>query len=385
MKNMSADKNMHIAILIGALVRGGTERVATNLADYFVNQGYRVTMVTQYEKENEYPLNPEVRRVISDITEEETTNNRLLNFKRRFCRMRNIWKKEKPDVILSFIGKNNMMAILTSRFLRIPVAVSVRADPYQEYYNSWMRFMARHLFARADGVILQTRQGFDFFSERVRKKAVILRNPVSAEFFRERYEGERDKTVVAVGRVDENKNHEMLIRAFAGIASEFPDYKLIIYGEGNCRQRLIRLVKELSLEKQIFLPGSIDHVSDVIYKASVFVLCSNTEGVPNTLVEAMIMGTAVISTDCPCGGPADLIDHQVNGILTPVGDVEMLQENLQNLLNNLQRIKDFGEKAKRTADMFLPEKVYGQWEDFIVSLRSNYKRQVKKRDLRRKM
>ena len=363
---------MHIAILIGALIKGGTERVATNLADYFASHGYRVTMVTKYQKENEYSLNPEVARIISDISEEEITKSRIRNFKRRFCKLRNIWKREKPDVILSFIGKNNMMAILTSRFLGIPVAVSVRADPYQEYNRSWMRFAARQLFALSDGVILQTKQCFDFFPEKVRQKAVILKNPISGEFFRERYEGQRDKTIVAVGRVDENKNHEMLIRAFAGIAGDFPDYQLVIYGEGDCRQRLIQLVKELSLENQISLPGSINNVADAIYKASVFVLCSNTEGVPNTLIEAMIMGTAVIATDCPCGGPADLIEHQVNGILTPVGDIQLMKENLQNLLKNLQRMKEFGEKAKKTADMFLPEKVYGKWEEYLISLSGRY-------------
>lgn len=370
---------MHIAMLIGSLTRGGAERVMVNLADYFATRGYRVTMVTQYRREEEYELNPEVVRVISDITGEETTGSRLINFVRRFRKLRNIWKKEKPDVILSFIGKNNMMAILTSRFLGIPVAVSVRADPYQEYYSTWMRLMARHLFSLADGVVLQTRQCFDFFPAGVRKKAVILKNPVSREFFREPYEGEREKTIVAVGRVDENKNHEMLIRAFAGIAGEFPDYKLIIYGEGDCRQKLIRLVKDLALEQRIFLPGSTDNVADRIYKASVFVLCSNTEGVPNTLIEAMILGTAVISTDCPCGGPADLIAHQVNGILTPVGDVKMLQENLQILLKNLHLIRDYGEKARETAAMFLPEKVYGQWEEYLTGLSGKYENKRKQK------
>ena len=125
-------KKMHIAMLIGALTKGGAERVMVNLADYFVSQGHQVTLVTQYQKENEYPLNEKVKRVISDITEEETTGNRIVNFKRRFCKLRGIWKTEKPDVILSFIGKNNMMAILTSRFLNMPVAVSVRAEPTEE-------------------------------------------------------------------------------------------------------------------------------------------------------------------------------------------------------------------------------------------------------------
>lgn len=362
------EKPMHIAMLIGALTKGGAERVMVNLADYFAEKGYLVTMVTQYQKEDEYPLNEKVKRVISDITEEETTGSRLVNFKRRFCKLRGIWKQERPDVILSFIGKNNMMAILTSRFLNIPVAVSVRAEPTEEYYNTWMRFMAKHLFAKADGVVLQTRRCFEFFPEKVQKKAVILKNPISRVFFRERFEGERENTIVAVGRVDENKNHEMLIRAFAEIAEEFPFYQLIIYGEGESRERLIALTKEMKLSDRILLPGSIANVADAIYKTRVFVLPSNTEGVPNTLIEAMLMGLTVIATDCPCGGPADLIEDKINGILTPVGDVKAMKENLQFLLKNLQIADEFGRNAGKTADIFKPERVYASWEAFLLSL-----------------
>lgn len=358
----------HIAMLAGSLSKGGTERVMVNLADYFVEKGYRVTMVTQYRRENEYPLNEKVKRILSDITEEETTGNRLVNFRRRFMKLRGIWKKERPDVILSFIGKNNMMAILTSRFLKIPVAVSVRAEPNEEYYNSWMRFGARYLFRYADGVILQTRRCYDFFPKRVRKKALILRNPIHGDFFRERYTGEREKIIVAVGRVDENKNHELLIRAFAQLADEIPDYKLVIYGEGDCRKRLIKLANEMGYGDRIWLPGSIDQVAEAIYKTRVFVLSSNTEGVPNTLIEAMLMGLTVIATDCPCGGPADLIEDGVNGFLTPVGDVKKMKEKMQYLINNLQIADEMGIEATKTADLYLPEKVYGEWERFLLSI-----------------
>lgn len=365
------EKQMHIAMLIGSLTRGGAERVLVNLADYFAEKGYPVTMVTQYRKENEYPLNRKVKRVISDITQEETTKSRVVNFIRRFRKLRNIWKSEKPDVILSFIGKNNMMAILTSGFLKIPVAVSVRAEPTLEYYTPWMRFMARHLFARAAGVILQTRQCFAFFPEKVRRKAVILRNPVSPSFFRERYPGEREKSIVAVGRIDENKNHEMLIRAFAGIAQEFPEYKLIIYGEGECRDRLIKMAEELGYSDRILLPGSVEHVAEAIYKTRVFVLSSNTEGVPNTLIEAMLMGLTVVSTDCPCGGPGELIEDGVNGVLVPVGDVPFMTEKLRYLIKNLQTADEMGIAATGTADIFQPEKVYGSWENYLLFLCKN--------------
>ena len=370
---------MHVAMLIGALTKGGAERVLVNLAADLTEKGHEVTMVTQYidfslvkieqdKKENEYPLPDGVKRVISDITEEEITGSRIVNFGRRFGKLRMIWKTERPDVILSFIGKNNMMAILTSRFLHIPVAVSVRAEPALEYYNGWMRFMARHLFASADGVILQTRQCFSFFPEKVQKKAVILKNPINKAFFRQPYRGEREKTIVAVGRVDENKNHELLIRAFAGIAGEFPDYSLKIYGEGDQKERLQHLIHELGLEKQAFMMGATSDVAGVIERARLFVLPSNSEGAPNTLIEAMLLGLTVISTDCPCGGPAELIEDGKNGYLIPVGDTQKLQEKMQYLLNHLQIADEIGENAAKAAAIFKPEVVYGEWENYLYSL-----------------
>lgn len=361
-------EQLHVAMLIGALGRGGTERVLVNLSEYLVGRGIRVTVITQYQKENEYPLNPQVKRIISDITEKECSKSRMVNFKRRFGKLRNIWKQERPDVILSFIGKNNMMAVLTSRFLKIPVAVAVRGEPTMEYYNRWMRFAAKNLFKLADGVILQTKQCFDFFPGAVQKKAVILKNPVNLSFFRNRYEGEREKTIVAVGRVDANKNHEMLIRAFVDIAEAYPEYKLMIYGEGELKEKLKELVGKLGMQERIYLPGVVSNVPDVIYKASVFVLPSNTEGVPNTLIEAMISGLTVIATDCPCGGPADLIKDGVNGLLTPVENVEKMKDNLQKVLSDPQMADEMGIKASETGDIYRPEKVYKEWENYLISL-----------------
>lgn len=358
---------MKVAMLIGALQKGGAERVLVNLADYLTNRGHQVVMVTTYQRQDEYALNPKVKRVISDITEEETTESRITNFKRRFCKLRSIWKLEKPDVVLSFIGKNNMMNVLTTAFLPVSTAVAVRGEPNAEYYSRWMRFAARLLFVFADGVILQTEASKKFFGRRVRKKAVILRNPINATFFRPRFEGERDKEIVAVGRLDNNKNQELLIRAFAQISADYPDYKLIIYGEGENRDKLTQLITQLRVEEKVFLPGNTNNVADVIYKTCVFVLPSDTEGMPNTLIEAMILGLTVIATDCPCGGPADLIDHDVNGILSPVGDVNMMKENLQKVLNNLQHADEMGRNATKTADIYRAEQVYAEWEKYLIS------------------
>lgn len=357
-----------VALYISSLRKGGAERVMANLAEHLSGQGYRVVLVTTHKAEEEYPIKGKVCRLISEPEEEELKRGRIGNFLTRFQKLRNIWKRENPDVILSFIGKNNMMAILTSTGLKIPVAVSVRGEPREEYYNPGLRLLAKSLFGMASGIILQTKQSFFFFPRFIRKKAVILKNPVNPDFFRERFEGERDKTIVAVGRIDKNKNHKLLIGAFARIANEFPDYHLIIYGEGEKREELRRLTKDLNLEDRIHLPGNVDQVAAKIYKTRVFVLSSDTEGMPNTLVEAMILGLTVISTDCPCGGPAELIRHKVNGLLTPVGDEKALTENLRFVLENLHEADEMGKRAAITGEIYRPERVCQEWENYLISL-----------------
>lgn len=357
-----------IALYISSLRKGGAERVIANLATFFDHAGYRVVLVTTRKEETEYEVPASVLRKISEPDADKLGKGRMRDFLTRFMTLRRIWKEEKPDVILSFIGKNNMMAILTSLGMDIPVAVSVRGEPSEEYYSRSLRLLAKILFRFADCIILQTKQCFQFFPKGVRKKAVILKNPVNESFLRPRYEGERDKTIVAVGRVDENKNHEMLIRAFAGIADEFPEYRLLIYGDGEKRGQLRELVSEMELDERILLPGSTAYVADAIYKTRVFVLSSNTEGMPNTLIEAMVMGLTVVSTDCPCGGPAELIQNNYNGILVPVGDVNKMQEKLQFLLNNLQEADRMGINAMKTSDIYMPEKVYEEWQNCLENL-----------------
>ena len=162
-------KNKHLALFISSLNKGGSERVLVNLAEYFFSEGYRVTIVTQYKAENEYEISEGIDRILSDITAEETSKSRVVNFCRRFMKLRGIWKGEKPDLILSFIGKNNIMAILTSLFLRIPTVISVRGEPELEYYSKGLKFAAKTVFRLADGIVLQTASCLDFFPKAIRQ------------------------------------------------------------------------------------------------------------------------------------------------------------------------------------------------------------------------
>ena len=194
---------------------------------------------------------------------------------------------------------------------------------------------------------------------------MILPNPLNPLFVKNKYEGVREPLIVAVGRTDENKNHAMLIHAFARIASEYPNVNLCIYGDGNCKEQLEQLVKEKELTDRISLPGTVTNVAEHIYKAQIFALTSNTEGKPNSLMEAMALGLPVVSTDCPCGGPSTLIEDGVNGLLVPVGDAYALADAFRKILSDPQYAQKLGDNAYKIVEELNPDKVNGEWRKYL--------------------
>ena len=360
-------KAKKIMFYIGSLAKAGAQRVIINLTESLISKGHQVTIVTTGTVENEYELPKGAERIISDIQGEEITESRITNLKNRFCKLRNIWKAEKPDVIVSFIGKNNFMAVLTAWGLKIPVVVSVRGEPMEEYYNGLLRFLARYLFRKADGIILQTEDSKEFFPAKTIKKAEVLPNPLNPEFIQGIYEGEKEKKLVMVGRIDRNKNQKLVIDAFSAIAKNYPEYVLEIWGDGEDYKSLKTYVSSLGLEKQIFMPGATGKVKDKIEKASLYILSSNTEGMPNSLMEAMALGICCISTDCPCGGPKMLIQDGVNGFLTPVGDVEAMTKAIDKVLKNPQLAEKLGKSALAIRTILSPDLVNEQWESYLIS------------------
>ena len=143
---------------------------------------------------------------------------------------------------------------------------------------------------------------------------------------------------------------------------------MILYGTGEELPKLRALTKELEIENRVIFAGSVNNVAERIKKAGVFVLTSDTEGMPNALIEAMVMGLPVISTDCPCGGPADLIITGKNGLLIPVRDVDKMKENLQYMLNDLHKAREMGREARKTCEIYRSDRVYREWYEYIMQI-----------------
>ena len=358
-------ENKTIAFYIGSLSKGGAERVMTNLAAYFHSQDFRVYLVTkEIDESGEYEVPQGVTRIMADIEGDEISKSRVKNLFARIGKLKKIWKEIKPDVIISFIRKNNLMAIASSRGLHIPVAVSIRSNPARELKGRIFKPLSFFMFRFADGIILQTTQAARFMPSYLQKKIVIMPNSLAEQFMHVEHIGVRRQEIVTVGRIDDNKNQLMLLKAFKSLEDDYPDWTLKLYGDGNQRKAW----EEEYADDRIIFAGQVSDVPKHIKDAAIFVLPSKQEGMPNALIEAMAMGLACISTDCPCGGPADIIKQDVNGILIPVDDVEALTLRLKGLMEDENKRNALGREAVKITDRLAPDKVNEEWKQYVLGL-----------------
>jgi glycosyltransferase involved in cell wall biosynthesis len=174
------------------------------------------------------------------------------------------------------------------------------------------------------------------------------------------------KTVLAAGRLSGQKGFDLLIAAFAEVASAHRDWRLRICGEGQLRSELERLVEEAGLDAQVELPGRCD-IAVEMARASVFALSSRFEGFPVVLIEAMSKGMAVVSFDCPTG-PAEMLEDYRNGILVPAENVTALAASIRELIEDENLRRRCAAGAVETAASYTVEAIGGRWATLLGEL-----------------
>jgi GalNAc-alpha-(1->4)-GalNAc-alpha-(1->3)-diNAcBac-PP-undecaprenol alpha-1,4-N-acetyl-D-galactosaminyltransferase len=226
------------------------------------------------------------------------------------------------------------------------------------------KILRRNLYPYADRIVVQTDYIKSIFSAYIKKEEIlILPNPINPELSNKRIENvNRKRQVLSVGRLTDQKNHELLIKAFA--RAKIRDWQLIIIGEGENRVNYEQLIKDLNLKDKVCLIGRQKDMAKYYNTCSVFAFSSNYEGFPNALIEAMHFGMACISTDCPTG-PSELISNEVNGLLVPMNDTTAMCEGLLRLMNEEKTRMVFGEEAKNTVEDFRHSKVVYKWRNLI--------------------
>ncbi|TDD25975.1 glycosyltransferase family 4 protein [Nonomuraea diastatica] len=173
--------------------------------------------------------------------------------------------------------------------------------------------------------------------------------------------------VIAVGRLVPQKGFDMLIKAYAAIAPEFPDWRLRIFGTGPSKDRLQQRLDDLDLGDRIRLMGRSDRIHEELSKASVYALSSRIEGLPMAMIEAMGHALPIVAFDCPTG-PGDVLTHDVDGVLVPPRDIEALSEALRRVMSDHALRRRLGAAAAEVAHAYTPQVVMPRWERLFTSL-----------------
>lgn len=319
------EEKKHICIVTRNLRAGGAERVIAHLCRFLIDNGHTVTLILLEEAEIQYELPPGVHiRTIG-----RQSRGALADKLRSYRAVRKAVLAAAPDAVLAMPEEIGIYVLLALSGTHIRTVVSERNNPYVYPPRKITRLLRRIAYPMADGLIFQTEGAAAFFPARIRKKSIVLPNPLDAARLPLPFCGEREKVIVGAGRLEAQKNFPLLLAAFALFYRTHPDFQLVIYGEGSRRAELEEAALQSGLPAgSVLFPGHVPDLPCRINSATAFVLSSDYEGMPNVLIEAMACGVPSVATDCPPGGAAALIDSGKNGVLCPVGDAQALANAL---------------------------------------------------------
>ncbi len=358
---------MRILVLYRAIhnTAGGVERMSNLIMNQMVERGHQIELVTLDKKDatSFYPLNSFIKwhkLESGDTLQKADFFTRL----QRILSIRRIVKTFKPDVLLAFQEASFLSARLSVIGLNIPVIAAERNSPSRfTFMGLSKRQLAFLSFRFARFITIQSSSFTTYYPKGLHDKIKVIPNPVFqvASF----PDIKKEKIILSVGRLEHQKNFQILIQAFAQIATAFPDWTLVIIGEGKDRTEIETLVTNLNLKNRVILPGHITDLSSYYQKASVFCLSSLWEGFPNSLAEALSYGLPSIGFQ-DCDGVRDLIKNGRNGILAEGNaNIPSLTKVLIKLLNDEKLRDEMGLEAIRSVQGYQPSSIFDQWEELL--------------------
>lgn len=349
---------MKIIFILASLGSGGAERVVSLLANRMYEDGHDIQIVCLKYNDVYYTLHDKIKVVAAT----EHASNRIMEL----FWLRKYIQKEKPDVVIPFTEGVYCFTILALLGTRIPIIASERLDPAA--MSLPRKILKRLLLPYADWLVVQTESIKAYFPKRIQKKTSVIYNPVNDEAFENpcmdsRVQSSKQNRIISVARLYPQKNQKMMIEAFAKIADEFPDWQLVIFGEGPLRSSLELIVKSLQLDGRVLLPGRTEHVVEELRKSKIFCLSSDYEGMSNSMIEAICVGLPIVTTNV--SGVKELVDDNINGFVVECGDIDRMCSALSTLMGNESLMNCFAQKSFERRRLFQMDVVNNKWNSLI--------------------
>ena len=370
-----------IVFLINTLDSGGAERVVSLLLDRFIEK-YDCYLILIHNNIF-YKIDKRVKIINLNDPIKQSGLKKLINLIVLTYKLINIIKENDFRQIVSFLTRSNYINVLSSKITKHKAIINERAMPSIQYNNGIRgiinRILIRIIYSKANkclsnsyGNMVDLKNNFNI------TKIDYIYNLFDIDTIKELSKNDieikkRRFTFVTVGRLDNGKNHRLIIEAMKSIEAD-----LWIIGDGELREELLSYIKELNLNDKVYLLGKKENPFAFLAKADCFVFTSNHEGFPNVLVEALACSLPVISTDCK-SGPREILSPKSNfsfqlkddielaeyGVLTPINDLYKLNKAMSMILIDKKLRENYKNKSKERSNNFDINKLIKEYEDII--------------------
>lgn len=350
---------MKVAFLLYNLQGGGSERMATRVAEGYVKRGIDTSIIVFDGIKCAYDIPRNVKLYDLHMGGKKSLLKNIKSVKA----LRKCLKDNDIDLLYAYYVIMLPFAILARNRKTTKVIGAERANPKA---LKWVyRIIIKIFSPMCDGYLFQTEGARNCYPKSVQKKSVVIGNIVpQVHECKELRPGKDSHAVCTAGRLHIDKDYPTLLKAFRTVVKEIPDATLHIYGEGPQEQELKTLSKSLEMENNIVFEGFVQDMGRELQKYKYFVLSSKAEGLPNVLMEAMSLGLACISTDCDFG-PRQVISNEKNGILVPVEDSEAMAKALVRVMDdNILSERIVGE-AQKTMLNYSEDKIVSQYIKYV--------------------
>lgn len=364
--------------IAGTYNSGGMERVLANKANWLVQNGYEINILTTDQKGRSsfFEFDPRIRFYDLGINYEENNGksflNKLLHYPFKQWKHKKALKKLLPelkaDVVVSMFCNDVSILPKIKDVSRKVLEIHFSRFKRQQYGRKGIWKIADELRSINDLKVVSRFDRFVVLTEEDRGYWGNLDNvqviPNARTFVLDRPAELTEKRVIAVGRYCYQKGLDRLIDAWSIVCDSVNDWKLYLVGDGEDRTYLQAQINRLGLSDKIVLGRAETDMKSVYAGASILALPSRYEGLAMVLLEAQAAGLPIVSFECKCG-PRDVITDGLDGILVREGDVDGLAQGLLKLIKDEELRRRMGAEAYKNSERFSEERVMAQWVELF--------------------
>ena len=345
---------------------GGGERVTINLANYFEDKGYDVTIVSLSPQSisNTFPINSRIEIKYLDINFSTGSNaaKKVLSV----FRINNYFRHHINKSIVLGIGNYPSLLLCLLPKRKNIKTIGCQHLAYSGIKNTWA-ILRSLLFKRLDCIVSLTIRDLPKY-KKLNKNSVVIPNSIS---FRPAQPASlTNKRILFVGRMVYEKGYDILIEVLKKVSERHKDWDFRIIGDGPLKNKIVKQIELSGIKEKISVLGSTKLISEEYLKSSLFLMTSRTEGLPMVLLEAQACGLPIVSFDCETG-PSDIIVDNSNGFLIDCYDTDKMVEKISMLCTDYDIRLKFGQQALKNVENFRPESINSKWEDLFRKLSIN--------------